>query len=80
MTLGRAASGPSWSGMHCGAASFARVTAYTLRATTDAEADGGGDELHTPAVSFTVAAGETLTGTALKLRHIPELEFLWLAC
>ena len=58
---------------------FFRVTAYTLRATTDAEADGGGDELHTLAVSFTVAVGETSTGTVLKLRHIPELEFLWLA-
>ena len=43
------------------------------------EADGAGDELHTLAVSFTVAAGETSMGTVRKSCHIPELEVVWLA-
>ena len=36
--------------------------AYPLRAAAHAEADGAGAELHTPAVSFTVATGETSDG------------------
>ena len=48
------------------------VGVYTLRATACAEADSAGDELHTLAVSFTVAAGEASMGTVLKLRDIPE--------
>ena len=51
-----------------------------MRAAAHSEADGAGDELRTPAVSFTVAAGETSMGTVRKLCRIPELEVLWPAC
>jgi hypothetical protein len=45
----------------------APVETYPLQAAAHAEADGAGDELHTLAVSFTVAAGETSMRTVRKL-------------
>ena len=51
------------------------VGSYTLSATAYAEADGGGAELGTLAVSFTVAAGEAVApdGLTASFEGVPEV-------